>query len=130
MSKDQIKQVIADRTDTDGLTGTGIKDVRLFRATQAIPCVPAVYEPCVVAIVCGAKEAVLDGHRYVYDDSRYLCCPMSMPVKAGTPAASPENPLYGVYISLDLRVMTELVIEMDDVGGTFRSKKDGPIAQV
>ncbi|MEL7470274.1 MAG: AraC family transcriptional regulator [Pseudomonadota bacterium] len=125
MSKDQIKQLIADRIDQDGLTETGIGGVRLFRATQAIPCVPAVYEPCIVAIVSGAKEAILDGHRYVYDDSQYLCCPMSMPVKAGTPSASAENPLYGVFISLDLRVMTELALEMENAGGVLPSVKGG-----
>lgn len=114
MSKEQIKQIIESSTVNDGLTETGIAGVRLFRATSAIPCTPAVYEPCVVAIVGGSKEAVLDGHRYVYDDSQYLCCPMSMPVKAGTPAASPENPLYGVFISLEQRVMTELTMEMDN----------------
>lgn len=117
MSKDQIRRLIAARTDTDGLTKSGIDGVHLFRATQAIPCVPAVYEPCVVAIVSGAKEAVLDGQRYVYDDSQYLCCPMSMPVKAGTPSASRDNPLYGVLISLDRRVMTELALEMENAGG-------------
>jgi len=125
MSKEQIKQLIADRTDQDGLTETGIKGVRLFRATQSIPCVPAVYEPCIVAIVSGAKEAILDGHRYVYDNSQYLCCPMSMPVKAGTPSASAETPLYGVFISLDLRVMTELALEMENAGGVLPSVKGG-----
>lgn len=117
MSKDQIKHLVADRTDKDGLTDTGIMGVRLFRATQEIPCVPAVYEPCVVAIASGAKEAVLDGHRYIYDNSQYLCCPMAMPVKAGTPAASPESPLYGVLISLDQRVMTEMAMDMERAGG-------------
>lgn len=116
MKKEQIKQLIEYRTDQDGLTETGIKGVRLFRATQAIPCVPAVYEPSVVAIVSGSKEAILDGRRYVYDNSHYLCCPMSMPVKAGTPAASLENPLYGVFISLDQQIMAELALEMDAVG--------------
>lgn len=116
MSKDQIKQLIAARADVDGLTETGIEGVRLFRTTHAIPCIPAVYEPCVVAIVSGAKEAVLDGQRYVYDDSQYLCCPMSMPVKAGTPTASPENPLFGMFISLNQRVMTELTMEMESAG--------------
>ncbi len=129
MSKEQIKQLIEGRTDKDGLTETGIKGVRLFRATQAIPCVPAVYEPSVVAIVSGAKEAVLDGHRYVYDDSQYLCCPMSMPVKAGTPAASTDNPLYGVIISLDQRVMTGLALEMENAGGVLPEVKGGLRAQ-
>lgn len=117
MSKQSIKQLIEDRTDQDGLMETGMPSVRLFRATQAIPCVPAVYEPSVVAIVSGSKEAVLDGHRFIYDDSKYLCCPMSMPVKAGTPNASIDDPLYGVFISLNQRVMTELTLEMENVGG-------------
>lgn len=119
MSKAQIKHLIAGRTISDGLTETGIKGVRLFRATEAIPCVPAVYEPCVVAIVSGAKEAVLDGRRYVYDDSQYLCCPMSLPVKAGTPAASRDDPLYGVMISLDRRAMTGIAMEMEAAGGVL-----------
>lgn len=119
MSKDDIKRIIAARATTDGLTETGIEGVRLFRATQAIPCVPAVYEPCVVAIVSGVKEAVLDGHRYVYDAAHYLCCPMSLPVKAGTPQASPDTPLYGVTIALDHRVMAALALDIETAGGVW-----------
>ena len=124
MSKNQIKQIIAERTVKDGLTETGIKGVQLFRATKAIPCVPAVYEPCVVAIVSGAKEVVLDGQRYVYDDSQYLCCPLSMPVNAGTPSASLENPLYGVMISLEQRVMSELALEIENTDDGLRPNID------
>ncbi|AXT28290.1 AraC family transcriptional regulator [Ruegeria sp. AD91A] len=123
MSKDQIKQIIAGRTETDGLTETGIKGVRLFRATRSIPCVPAIYEPCIVAIVSGVKEAVLNGRRYEYDNSQYLCCPMSMPVKAGTPLASRDHPLYGVMITLEQRAMTELEMEMENAGGVLPSVK-------
>lgn len=129
MSKEQIRQLIESRTEQDGLTETGIKGVRLFRATQAIPCVPAVYEPSVVAIVSGAKEAVLDGERHVYDSSHYLCCPMSMPVQAGTPTASPDNPLFGVYISLDQRMMTELTLEMENLGDYVPIEKGSLPAQ-
>lgn len=119
MSKEQIKHLIAHRTNNDGLTETGIKGVQLFRATQSIPCVPAVYEPCVVAIVSGVKEAVLNGRRYEYNNSHYLCCPMSMPVKAGTPLASLGDPLYGVMIALEQRVMAELAMEMESAGGVL-----------
>ncbi len=116
MRKNQIKQIVSNRTTKEGLTETGIKGVQFFRATQSIPCVPAVYDPCVVAIVSGEKEVVLDGQRYVYDDSQYLCCPMSMPLKAGTPTASEDGPLYGVMISLDQRLMTEIAMEMENAG--------------
>ncbi len=112
MSKEQIKRLIADQTDQDGLTETGINGVSLFRVTQTVPCVPAVYEPCVVAIVSGTKEAVFAGRRYLYDKRQYLCCPSPMPVKAGTPKASHTDPLYGVFVSLNHRMMTELIMEM------------------
>ncbi len=128
MKKQQIKTLIASSTFEDGLTETGVKGVRLFRATQSIPCVPAVYEPCVVVIVSGRKEAIFDGQRYVYDDSQYLCCPMSIPVKAGTSEASPDNPLYGVFISLDLHVMSALAMEMENAGGRPLLGNDSPRA--
>lgn len=117
MTLEHIKQIIADRIAEDGLVDTDIAGVKLFRATRAMPCAPAVYEPCVIAIASGAKEAVLDGCRYIYDSRQYMCCPMSMPVKAGTPTASPDNPLLGVYIALDPRLMGDIAIEMENAGG-------------
>lgn len=129
MVQKQIKQLIESRIDHDGLMETGVQGVKLFRATQAIPCVPAVYEPSVIAIASGAKEAVLDGARYVYDNSRYLLCPMSMPVMAGTPNASPEDPLYGVLISLNPRVMSDLANEMENAGRTMLPSNAGNVSQ-
>ncbi len=116
MIQDQIKHLIEGRIREDGLVETGVPGVKLFRATRPMPCAPAVYEPSVIAIASGTKEAVLDGARYVYDNSQYMLCPMSMPVKAGTPAASPDTPLFGVYISLTPRVMSELAIRMESAG--------------
>ena len=117
MIKENLKQLIQEQVQEDGLFETGLNGIKLFRATQSIPCAPAVYEPSVIAIVSGSKEALLDSERHIYDASRYLCCPMSMPVNAGTPASSPQNPLLGVYISLNPRVMGELAMEMDNITG-------------
>ncbi len=129
MSKLKIKQLIEDRLGESGMVETGIRGVQLFRVTQGMRCAPAVYEPTVVAIVNGAKEAILDGKSYVYDSSQYMCCAMSMPVEAGTPTSSPDNPLLGVYISLDTRVMTELAIEMESAAGAIRKPKEGPLPE-
>ncbi len=121
MSKERIKQIITEQLAEDGMVETCINGVHLFRATQALPCAPAVYEPSVIAIVSGGKETVLDGARYVYDSREYMCCPMSMPVEAGTPTASPENPLLGVYIALDQGLMTELAIQMEAAGNAVHN---------
>ena len=129
MGKRQIRQLIENRVVEDGVVGTGVKGVQLFRVTEAVRCAPAVYEPTLVAIVSGAKEAILDGRSHVYDSSRYMCCAISLPVEAGTPMASPDNPLLGVQIALDPRVMTELAIEMENAAGAIREPSGGPLPQ-
>ncbi|KJZ09253.1 AraC family transcriptional regulator [Marinomonas sp. S3726] len=120
MSKELIKQLVEMNIRDDGMVETGVKGVQLFRVTSPVRCAPAIYEPTVVALVNGSKEAIVNGQRYAYDSSQFMCCPISMPVEAGTPEASPENPLLGVYISLDTKVMTELAIEMDTGIGAIR----------
>lgn len=127
VSKQQIRQLIEDTLTSDGLVETRVRGVHLFRVTEPIRCAPAVYEPTVVAIVGGTKEAILDGTSYRYDDSRFLCCAMPMPVEAGTPTASPEDPLLGVQISLDARTMTELALEMETAAGAIKDPRGGPL---
>ena len=129
MSKQLIEQIIEDRIGTEHIVETGVKGVHLFRVTESIRCAPVVYEPTVIAIVNGSKEAILDGESHVYDSSHYMCCTMTMPVEAGTPDASPDNPLLGVYISLNTRVMTKLAIEMESAAGAVRTPKGSPIPQ-
>ena len=107
----------------EALVDTGIHGVKLFKVTNAMRCAPAIYEPAVIAIVSGTKEAILDGQCFGYDSEQYMCCTMSMPVEAGTPLASPEAPLLGVYISLDTKVMTELVIELASTATINRKPK-------
>ena len=129
MDKQNIKQLIENKLSEDGMVETGVEGVKLFRVTKSIPCAPAIYEPVIVAILNGSKEAFFDGKRHVYDSSQYMCCSISMPVEAGTPNASPNNPLLGVYISLDTKVMTELAIEMETAIGSFQKTKESTLPQ-
>ncbi len=123
MSRERIKQFIEAKVSTDGVFETGVKGVQLFRVSHSMRCAPAVYEPTVIAIVNGAKEAILDGRHFVYDDSQYMCCAVSLPVEAGTPNASPDKPLLGVSVSLETRVMTELTVEMEGASRATRKPK-------
>ncbi|MEP4050992.1 MAG: AraC family transcriptional regulator [Litorimonas sp.] len=129
MLKQQIRDIIDRCAPNDGVFETGLPGVQLFRVTSPIECAPAIYEPTIVAILNGSKEAILDGKKLTYDKDKYLCCTMSMPVEAGTPQASPDNPLIGVIISLKARVMTELSLAMENSSGALRQPKAGPLPQ-
>ncbi|MCV6822922.1 MULTISPECIES: AraC family transcriptional regulator [Halocynthiibacter] len=120
MSKDQIKHLIERHLPQAGLVDTALKGVQLFRVTETIPCVPVVYEPTVVAILNGTKEAVLDGEHHIYDSDKYMLCPMTLPVEAGTPRASKVDPLLGVVITLEPRVMRELTMDIETASGGNR----------
>ncbi len=113
MSKEQIKELVERHLPKAGLVHTALRGVQLFRVTEAMPCVPAVYEPTVNAILSGTKEAVLDQKHHVYGVDKYLLCPMTLPVQAGTPQANEEVPLLGVMISLQPRMMRELTMEIE-----------------
>lgn len=129
MSKAKIQSLIESRVQLDGLMDTRIKGLKLYRITESIRCAPVVYEPAVISIVSGSKKAVLDGKSYIYDKERYMCCTMSMPVEAGTPDASPDNPLLGVYLAIDPRVMTEVAIGMESAAGAIANTKGQAVPQ-
>ncbi|GEA12047.1 AraC family transcriptional regulator [Alteromonas sp. KUL49] len=126
MSKAKIAELVERRVSAGGMVETGIPGVQLFKITESIRCAPAVYEPAITAVVSGAKEAIVDGEKHIYDNSKYICCTMSMPIEAGTPKASPTNPLLGVYITLNTRVMTELAIELESTLGSTNLPKGVP----
>lgn len=129
MSKEQIKDLIERCLPEAGLVDSRLKGVQLFRVVEAMPCVPAIYEPTVVAILNGTKEAVLDGEHHVYGSDKYLLCPMTLPVEAGAPHASEANPLLGVVITLDPRMMRELTLEIETTaGGNKPSRGEAPSA--
>lgn len=118
MNKKHIEHIIDKKITTNGMIETRIQGVQLFKITEPIQCSPAVYEPSVTAIVRGGKEAIWGGHKHCYDNSKYICCTMSMPIETGTPETSLENPLLGAYISLDSRLMTEVALEMESNRGS------------
>lgn len=129
MSRQKIKAFIESRLKVDGRVSIGLSGIHLLRVTEPSGRAPAIYEPTVVAIVNGAKEAILDGRRYVFDHERYVCSTISMPVEAGVVAASPENPLLSVFIALDTKAMTELVLQMELNPGTAQIPKDAASPQ-
>ncbi len=120
MSKEQIIVLIERHLPDAGLVETALKGIQIFRVTEAMPCAPAVYDPTIVAILSGTKEAVLDGDHHVYGSDQYLLCPMTLPVEAGSPRASKADPLLGVAITLDPRMMRDLTLEIEAAAGNTR----------
>ena len=125
MKKQRIRKRLEQLAATEGITETGLKGVQLFRITQPVERVPAVYSPGICAIVQGAKRAYFNGAIHEYNSDHFLCCTMPMPIEAEVPHATPKEPVLGLLFSLDTQIMSEIALELLSVRGGVHNSKRG-----
>ena len=105
----------------DGAYESRLKGVRFFKETQHIPRRPMVYEPGICIVVQGSKIGYLGGRDFPYDANNYLVTMVTMPFECET-LATPEEPLLGLYIDIDMGQLHDLIgrmelqTEMDNTG--------------
>ena len=85
--------------------------MRLFKSTYAIPRKPIVYDPGICIVAQGHKVGYLGGRQFQYDANNYLVTSVTMPFECET-FASPEEPLLGLYIDIDLAQLHDLMGRM------------------
>lgn len=111
--RDNILQMMNKYASQEGVTETGLEGFQLFRITEPVERIPAVYYPAICGILQGSKRAYLHGEEMIYDAEGYLCCTMPIPIEAEVPFATPDEPVLGFLLSLDSRILTELLFEME-----------------
>lgn len=121
MSKSKIVELVDQHTPNEGVTETGLEGLQLFRATQPVERIPAVYSPSVCGILQGSKRAYLGGEEHVYDESGFLCCTMPLPIEAAIPHATPEEPVLGFLLSLETQVLLETLVKLETISHTETS---------
>ena len=110
MNRKVLQEIVARHATQDGITKTSIEGLQLFRVEQPIERLPGIYPASMCCIVQGTKRAYLGGVAYTYDEDHYLCATMALPVEAEVPHATPKEPVLGLLLDLDTRVMAETLI--------------------
>lgn len=96
----------------DGASESKLQGVLLFKETQHIPRRPMVYDPGLCIVLQGHKIGYLGDQRFRYDAKNYLVTSVTMPFECET-FASPEEPLRGLYIDIDMAQLNELLGRID-----------------
>ncbi|WP_419207546.1 AraC family transcriptional regulator [Photobacterium leiognathi subsp. mandapamensis] len=96
---------IADQTNR---VDTILPGVRIFRIDRYHKLAPQMYEQGIVIIFQGNKIGYVNQHQFGYDVERCLIVTTPYPISCET-FASPEMPLMGINIDLDINVISELV---------------------
>ena len=106
-----MADIISSRVDATADWRTPIPNLNFFRRDEpAEPCICLV-EPSVVLVVQGAKEMLVGGESYRYDNSRFLITSLDLPANSGVLTASREVPCLGFWLKLDLRLLAELIAQ-------------------
>jgi AraC-like DNA-binding protein len=95
-----------------GATESRLEGVRLFKSTHPMPRQPIVYDPGICIIAQGRKIGYLGGQAFQYDANQYLVTSVTMPFECET-FASPEEPLLGLYIDVDMTQLHDLIGRLD-----------------
>lgn len=102
----------------DGVFPTSIDNLLTFKVSEPSQRTPLVYEPGIIIGVKGRKNIYLEGRRYDYSAGDFLAIFVPMSVECETPEATPEKPLMGAGIVIDLNRIARLLLKMDIVEQT------------
>jgi len=111
-AREALAASIARRAPLDGEPcDTAIPDLVLLKRTSPSEPTSCLYDPSVALIVQGAKRVLLGEEAYMYDACRFLITSVDLPAIGEITEASPAQPFLALVMRLDLRVMTELMVE-------------------
>lgn len=89
----------------------GVNNVSLIYANQHCPRTPLMYQPGIVILFQGRKTGYLGSTVFHYDATKYLMLTVPLPVECET-WASPEVPLAGMCVSVDIAGVQDLLMEI------------------
>ncbi len=91
-----------------GFSESYLEGVHFFKSTQPIPRTPLEYDPGICIVAQGRKIGYLGNQAFQYDPNNYLVISVTMPFECEA-SASPEEPLLGLYIDVDMPMLHDLI---------------------
>lgn len=112
-NQQHIRALFSRLAPSEGYTRSLLDGVRFMRSNHPVGRTPVLYEPSIVIVCQGRKRGYLGDAVYVYDAQHYLVLSVPLPFFTET-EASPEDPMLGIAIRLDLSVVAELLVKVGE----------------
>ena len=107
-----MKQKILNQVNklfkNDGIHDTLLNGVKIYTTSKYDPLSPFIYDVCLILVLQGKKIGHLSQNTLVYDSKNYLVVPTTLPLECET-YASKEEPFIGLIISIDKKMMYEII---------------------
>lgn len=119
-----LQDKIAQITGDEDLTHTKVPGFGMYRREKPSQPSNALYEPTICLIVQGAKRVNLGNESYTYNKEHFLITSIDMPTTVQVIEASPEKPCLGLVLKLDMREISQLVVD-----GNLPQPKVNPLSR-
>lgn len=96
----------------DGIHDTNLKNIKIFKTTKYEPKTPLIYDVCLILVLQGKKIANLSTNSFTFDCDNYLVVPTTLPLECET-YASKDEPFISLLISLDRKIMYDIIEKLD-----------------
>ncbi len=106
-----VRNSIAQCTEKGEQQVTAVPGLSLYKRTEPTEPISGMYEPSICLIAQGAKRVMLGDDSYVYDAHNYLITSVNLPTIVQIIEASPEKPYLGLKLKLDLREISQLMVD-------------------
>lgn len=108
---ESLAESIARYTQKGHQDPTPVPDLSLFRLNEPTGPFSAMYKPSICIAVQGAKRVISGEESYVYDAHHYLITSVHLPTTVQVLEATPEKPFLGIMLKLDLREISQLMVD-------------------
>ena len=109
---DQARQLALAHAPAEGHHATAVPGLQLIRADSPAQPLPTVYEPGLVLVLQGRKQALLGREILRYDPLHCLLVSVTMLPSGQITEASPQAPYLCLRLNLDSQALAALLLEL------------------
>ncbi len=106
-----MAQVLTTWTKDATEATTLIPNLKFFRREGPTRPDYCTLEPCASLVIQGTKQALLGDITFTYNINRFLITSLDLPSMMHIVEATPEKPYLGLMLKLDLRVLSEVMLQ-------------------
>ena len=109
----ELADLMSQIARVEGISDTAWPELTVARMSAPQSRMPLHYKPSLCFVLQGQKQVFLGEQVFVYDPFHYLVVPMALPLEMEVTRATPQMPMLGIALELDLMLLSELLISMD-----------------
>jgi AraC-like DNA-binding protein len=128
--RQKLINLVRDLTPVEGPQSTAIEELILYRSNSPTSTNHVIYEPAFCVMLQGSKAIYCGNEVLQYKALQYLLVPVMMPAAGKVILASENSPYLALRMNINMRELTDLIIDTASHGRSVEKSKGLHVGQV